>query len=919
MIGVDIRTVTNTVVGRNLYPRFEVWVPTNDAGVYTRVMSIEIRLTPDNFTTNGQYRFTLPTPLNVSSGYRIGVYQPPGDRSVVRFHYINLPGDVDHDRTGKVQLNDINNNEIRISGGGRHVDYEEVTILIHPIVQNTSCFAQFVPDDIINSLSYSITDSYYVDDTRIFPDIRFTCHGIITNWIIGGSALVMPVIKIRHSNNLTTTAATLNTSASNAVMITSLLYNFTMSNEITVQPGDILMIESNTTNYMFYQQYNGPHNYRLGDNNELIALDTNDYPLISVVVATSTISSTHINTVNTVLPSSSIYSTATVTMESMKYTKTSLTTSMESTVSTPVTTSQDTGSNTTLVLTENTITVSASMNSTVINTPLTTSQNTRSNTLILAGSISTAVFILLVVTILVILIVSVLVCRRIWYKTSNGNDTFSSGERKADINQQSDAPNMENTLLASANPAYGVTGERHNTDVSANPAYGVAEKSGVSANPAYGINTGGIESINEESLVYDEPRTMYHEQEGKTTSPMGNLRNNRLSNYENPVVDVATRWIVIEDNIKFTCATVTTEILIGVDVRTVNDTVSRNLYPKFEVWAPTNDDDVYTRVMSVEIRLTPDNFTTNGQYHFSLPTPLNVSSGYRIGVYQPPDDRSVVRFHYVDLPGMDDEDRTGKVQTNLINNSDIRISGGGQQVDLEDVTILIHPIVQNTSCFPQFVPDKTINSLSYSITNSYYVSDTRIFPDIRFTCHGIITNWIVYAPAQVSVIKIRHSNNLTTTAATLNISASNAVMITSILYNFTMSNEITVQPGDILMIKSSSTNLMFYQQYNGPHNYRLGNNNELIALDNNDYPLISIVVEPFTNTATSTISSTHINTVITVLPSSSIYSTATVTMESMEYTETNSISSNSLSLTIVPNMENTLWASTNPAYGVTGE
>ena len=57
-----------------------------------------------------------------------------------------------------------------------------------------------------------------------------------------------------------------------------------MSNEIAVQPGDILMIESNFTNQMYYQEYNGPHNYRLDNNNELIALDTNDYPLISVVV-----------------------------------------------------------------------------------------------------------------------------------------------------------------------------------------------------------------------------------------------------------------------------------------------------------------------------------------------------------------------------------------------------------------------------------------------------------------------------------------------------------------------------------------------------------------------------------------------------------------------------------------------------------
>uniref|UniRef100_A0A1X7T460 Uncharacterized protein n=1 Tax=Amphimedon queenslandica TaxID=400682 RepID=A0A1X7T460_AMPQE len=179
---------------------------------------------------------------------------------------------------------------------------------------------------------------------------------------------------------------------------------------------------------------------------------------------------------------------------------------------------------------------------------------------------------------------------------------------------------------------------------------------------------------------------------GKATTPSGMLRNNRLSSYNNPV-NVATRWIIIEDNIKFTCATVITEILIGVDIRTVNDTVSRNLYPNFEVWAPTNDDGVYTRVMSIKIRLTPDNFTTNGQYRFTLPTPLNVSSGYRIGVYQPPDDRSVVRFHYIDLPGMDDRDRTGKVQTNFINNSNIRIKSGHpmmeppRQVDNEDVTI----------------------------------------------------------------------------------------------------------------------------------------------------------------------------------------------------------------------------------------
>ena len=183
--------------------------------------------------------------------------------------------------------------------------------------------------------------------------------------------------------------------------------------------------------------------------------------------------------------------------------------------------------------------------------------------------------------------------------------------------------------------------------------------------------------------------------QGKAANPHGNLRNNRLTDN-----NLATIWIIIEDSmgndVRFTCDTVITEILIGVNIRTVNDNVGRNLYPKFEVWSPTNNMMTeYTRVMSIEIRLTPDNFTTNGQYHFTLPTPLNVSSGYRIGVYQPPDDRSVVRFHYMDLLGGNDV--TGKVRSNKINDTNIIISGGGRQVEHEDFTVLIHPIVQNTS------------------------------------------------------------------------------------------------------------------------------------------------------------------------------------------------------------------------------
>ena len=176
--------------------------------------------------------------------------------------------------------------------------------------------------------------------------------------------------------------------------------------------------------------------------------------------------------------------------------------------------------------------------------------------------------------------------------------------------------------------------------------------------------------------------------QGKAANPSGSLHNNRLAE------NTATRWIIIENDIMFTCATVITEILIGVDIRTVNGNTGRNLYPKFEVWAPRMMNE-YTREMSIEIRLTPDNFTTNGQYLFTLPTPLNVSIGYRIGVYQPPDDESVVRFHYMNLPG--GIHGTGKIQSNKVDDTNIKISGMSRDVDYESWRILIYPIVQDTS------------------------------------------------------------------------------------------------------------------------------------------------------------------------------------------------------------------------------
>ena len=156
-----------------------------------------------------------------------------------------------------------------------------------------------------------------------------------------------------------------------------------------------------------------------------------------------------------------------------------------------------------------------------------------------------------------------------------------------------------------------------------------------------------------------------------------------------------TRWIVTEGPNKFTCTAALEEILIGVDIRTVNDTIGRNLYPSFDVWSRNSDHDYYTREMSVDIILTPDNFTTNGLYRYRLPQLVNVSNEYRMGVYQPPSERSVVRFYKITGESNDIE-KVGKILPTFINNVVVKVRGGRgdseKDVEEQQLNILLHPV-----------------------------------------------------------------------------------------------------------------------------------------------------------------------------------------------------------------------------------
>ena len=150
-----------------------------------------------------------------------------------------------------------------------------------------------------------------------------------------------------------------------------------------------------------------------------------------------------------------------------------------------------------------------------------------------------------------------------------------------------------------------------------------------------------------------------------------------------------TRWIITEGEKVFSgCRSTLTEVLVGVDIRTVTD--DRNRYPKIDIWESQFASDSYRRrSRSFPLILSPHNFTTNGLYRYTLPTPLTIHryTDYRLGVFQPPDDISVVRFYKV----------TGTGQIGVFDSANEdsaeRDFKDDNDLTLETSRILIHPIM----------------------------------------------------------------------------------------------------------------------------------------------------------------------------------------------------------------------------------
>ena len=127
LFGVDIRSKNGN---RNKYPSIEIWqfVDSTWPWYYHNPVTIPIVLSPDNVTTNGLYRYVLPTPFSVSGSnyntHRLGVYQPEDDSSVVRLYRATTSST---ETAGRIRADSISESNIIVTGNNREADFRNTT------------------------------------------------------------------------------------------------------------------------------------------------------------------------------------------------------------------------------------------------------------------------------------------------------------------------------------------------------------------------------------------------------------------------------------------------------------------------------------------------------------------------------------------------------------------------------------------------------------------------------------------------------------------------------------------------------------------------------------------------------------------------------------------------------------------------
>ena len=133
---------------------------------------------------------------------------------------------------------------------------------------------------------------------RLFPDIQFTCNGIITKWIVGAqtrtSGTEMPELQIWRRTSDVDIYAKVGFSLLNHGVSNNSVIEYTLASPLKFHDEDILGIFQPQADHskimVYYQDGTGPENY-VYDRDAAMSLATlsdeffsEDYPLVTVEV-----------------------------------------------------------------------------------------------------------------------------------------------------------------------------------------------------------------------------------------------------------------------------------------------------------------------------------------------------------------------------------------------------------------------------------------------------------------------------------------------------------------------------------------------------------------------------------------------------------------------------------------------------------
>ena len=322
--------------------------------------------------------------------------------------------------------------------------------------------------------------------------------------------------------------------------------------------------------------------------------------------------------------------------------------------------------------------------------------------------------------------------------------------------------------------------------------------------------------------------------------------------------------------LNFDCSGTITSLIVGADIRAIGG--NRVEYPEIQIWRGGQNifGFVYERQSRTNITLTEGNSSPNGVLQYNLTTPIPFQSGDILGVYQPPENDSVVRLFYIDdtsAPVANFRNNSNALPLNFISPTIIPATISNHHVLILPITGKINNCIAIIDRFytdPSgctsasfYTPEELRqNTLEVNI-NSVVVRDQqqRVFPYITFTCNGSITKWIVGAgtgggsspPSELQIW--RRSGSDYTKVGSTQLTAQSPTSNPNV-YEYIPSPPLGFQEGDILGVYQGSDNSIvpYYQENTGPENLRQSGlvssaPNSLTApvlAAEYDYPLVTV-------------------------------------------------------------------------------